>query len=482
MSCRLLPGAGFLEGWVTRIFGHYASVEMLLLCMAELVLAFLIVGFVLATGTGFSTSGWFGHGGTAALGGSPLRLSGVNLTALLALTLAASALLIGLYRPEIWLQRRRLLVDAAAAGAIAFPVALMISGSFHVALSLDYLMHLLRVLVIWTASLLLTRFAFGLVARHRLFVRRLVVLGSGDRAERASSVLRGHTGRLLELVGVEPEEPLAAGPRGELAARLKGQGVWGIVVACDSPAALPVEALLACRERGIRVIDELRFREEQLGRIDIDRVSPDWLVYATGVAGGRIAGGVRRLGDIATCVALLLLTLPLMLLTAIAIRCDSRGPVFYRQERVGLNGAVFTLFKFRSMRVDAENPGSPRWAARRDPRITRVGRLIRLTRIDELPQLLNVLRGEMCFIGPRPERPHFVEQLSQVIPHFRDRAAVKPGITGWAQVNYPYGASVEDARQKLSYDLYYVKNRSFILDLQIMVATVRVILFQEGAR
>jgi lipopolysaccharide/colanic/teichoic acid biosynthesis glycosyltransferase len=171
-----------------------------------------------------------------------------------------------------------------------------------------------------------------------------------------------------------------------------------------------------------------------------------------------------------------------MIATAIIIKLDSPGPIFYRQERVGLHGRVFTLTKFRSMRTDAEVAGKPQWASRQDSRVTRVGRFIRLTRIDELPQILNVLRGDMAFVGPRPERPAFVEQLGQIIPRYHDRACVKPGITGWAQVNYPYGASVEDARMKLAYDLYYVRRRSLFLDILILVATIRVVLLQEGAR
>jgi exopolysaccharide biosynthesis polyprenyl glycosylphosphotransferase len=186
--------------------------------------------------------------------------------------------------------------------------------------------------------------------------------------------------------------------------------------------------------------------------------------------------------DFSVASTILIFTLPVLLLAMIAIRLDGPGPIFYRQERIGLGNRPFTLFKFRSMVVDAEAGGRPRWATRADPRVTRVGRFLRLTRIDEIPQVLNVLRGDMSVVGPRPERPIFVEQLAQVIPHYNDRAIVKPGITGWAQVSFPYGASVEDARIKLAYDLYYVRRRSLFLDLLILLATVRVVLFQEGAR
>jgi lipopolysaccharide/colanic/teichoic acid biosynthesis glycosyltransferase len=221
--------------------------------------------------------------------------------------------------------------------------------------------------------------------------------------------------------------------------------------------------------------------EEVERRVDLEALPADWLADAAITREGPVARACRRLFDILGSVLLLLLVLPILALTAIAIRLESRGPVFYRQERVGLDGRVFTLFKFRSMTVDAEKDG-PCWAVPRDPRVTRVGRLIRLTRIDEIPQVINVLRGEMALIGPRPERPAFVEQLAAVIPQYRDRQAVRPGITGWAQVNYPYGASVEDARNKLAYDLFYIRRRSFLLDGAIILGTIRVVLFQEGAR
>jgi exopolysaccharide biosynthesis polyprenyl glycosylphosphotransferase len=194
-----------------------------------------------------------------------------------------------------------------------------------------------------------------------------------------------------------------------------------------------------------------------------------------------LAGAVRRGRDIAGSMLLLVLTLPLLLLVAWLIKLDSPGPVLYRQDRVGLHGRIFTLWKFRSMRVDAEAAG-PRWAAERDPRVTRVGAVIRACRVDELPQLVNVLRGEMSLVGPRPERPHFTVQLARVIPRYDERTCVLPGVTGWAQVSYPYGASIEDARAKLDYDLYYLANRSLLFDLRILAATVRVVLFRVGAR
>ncbi|WP_201727510.1 sugar transferase [Acidocella sp. C78] len=199
------------------------------------------------------------------------------------------------------------------------------------------------------------------------------------------------------------------------------------------------------------------------------------------ITAGRWSATERRGRDLIAGSALLVLTLPVTVVAAGLIKLDSPGPVFYRQTRVGQHGKIFTLLKFHSMRVDAERDG-PRWASVGDPRVTRVGRFLRLTRIDELPQLLNVLRGDMSLIGPRPERPHFVDQLAEVVPNYQSRHEIPPGITGWAQVNYPYGASVEDARHKLSYDLYYLRHRSRGLDFRILLRTVRVVLFGIGAR
>jgi exopolysaccharide biosynthesis polyprenyl glycosylphosphotransferase len=306
-------------------------------------------------------------------------------------------------------------------------------------------------------------------------VRRVLILGPERRTLRLAEMLRSPRVRLFEPV-------LASTLPSVSPNSLRGQRIWGVIVADQNEAGPDAAALLDSKLRGTRVLTVTAFCERHLGRIDLETVDAHWLLCAEGFAQGRLTNVLKRALDVAVSLTLLMLTLPVMLLTALLIKLDSPGPVIYRQKRLGLHDEPFTLCKFRSMRVDAEIPGDPRWAQQQDPRITRVGRLIRPMRIDELPQLINVLLGEMSMIGPRPERPHFVEQLAQVIPLYRQRAYVKPCITGWAQVNYPYGASVEDAREKLAYDLYYVKNRSLLLDLLILFATVRVILFREGAR
>jgi exopolysaccharide biosynthesis polyprenyl glycosylphosphotransferase len=300
-----------------------------------------------------------------------------------------------------------------------------------------------------------------------------VLLGDATQVAACAGRLQRHRSRSFAPVALEtPDLSWQA---------LRRCRVWGVVLLPGSDAAAG-DALLDCKLRGMPILSGTGFQEHYLGRIDPDALHVDELLVAEGFAGGPVSAALKRCCDIVIALALLVLALPVMLLVAAAIRLDSPGPVIYRQQRVGRFGRVFTVFKFRSMRVDAEAGDTPRWAQTGDPRITRIGRVIRASRIDELPQLANVLRGEMSLVGPRPERPLFVEQLARAIPFYDQRAYVKPGLTGWAQVNYPYGASIEDAREKLAYDLYYVKHRSTWLDLLILLRTVRVVLFQEGAR
>jgi sugar transferase (PEP-CTERM system associated) len=245
---------------------------------------------------------------------------------------------------------------------------------------------------------------------------------------------------------------------------------------------LPVEELLECRLQGIQVTDYLAFWEREAAQIDITRAGAGWLAFAEGFRVNLARRAAKRFIDIVVSLAVLILLSPVVLLFYALIRLESPGSAIYRQKRVGLNGRVFEILKLRSMYQDAERDGIPQWASQNDDRTTRVGRFIRMARIDEIPQVINVLKGEMSFIGPRPERPEFVEKLKKEISFYDLRHRVRPGITGWAQVSYKYGASVEDAMKKLAYDLYYVKNGDMVLDLAILVQTVRVIFFAHGSR
>ena len=444
-----------------RFFGHHVPLEMLCLWLLEVgVLSVLIYALMLAD--------------VPPSGAVLLNVWVLNSAFVLAATIGATAFAIGLYRPEVFLKTRRLLLNTAMAGILALPVVWIVSSALGLdvggLLGYDALWPL-KICVAWIALLFATRVLFRIAIRRDLFIRRVLVVGPADAAAGTISAIRAHRKGFVEVASPQ----LAQAPLDYAA--LRRAGVKDVVAAAADDGRLAAER--DCAQRfGVKLHGELDFWESRLRRINIDRIGPDWRGPARSAP---LQDWINRLGDVLTSLAFLLATLPLMLLTALIIRLDSPGPVFYRQERVGLHGHPFTLFKFRSMRVDAELKG-PTWASQSDPRITRVGSFLRRTRIDELPQLVNVLRGQMSFIGPRPERPHFVEKLSEIVPHYRDRASVKPGLTGWAQVNFPYGASVEDARVKLSYDLYYVKHRSLLLDLLILIATIRVILFQEGAR
>jgi sugar transferase (PEP-CTERM system associated) len=331
-----------------------------------------------------------------------------------------------------------------------------------------------------------------------LLKRRVLVLGNGAQAARIAKLVE--TGENEHFVPISfiamPGErssvrsdtvdrsvsDAVAPPDDALTEMVYRQGASEIVVATDERRGLPVRQLLHCKLAGIKVIDFLDFWERETRTVDLEALKPSWLFYSDGFRSGPFEEFLKRAFDIAVSLGLLLVTLPLLLVTACLIKLESSGPIFYHQARVGLHGRQFTIMKFRSMQTDAETDGRPRWAAERDPRITRVGAIIRKLRIDELAQIFNVLRGDMSLVGPRPERPFFVAELARAIPYYSERHWARPGITGWAQVNYPYGASTEDAWVKLTYDLYYVKNRSIFLDFMILLQTARVIFWNYGAR
>jgi len=246
--------------------------------------------------------------------------------------------------------------------------------------------------------------------------------------------------------------------------------------------SMPMRELLDCKLYGVRVMDIAAYFEKNLGQIRLDALSAGYLIFGEGFNQGFLRSTVKRLFDLLCASVLVLLASPLMLLAAIAIVMEGGGPILYRQERVGLNGRIINVVKFRSMRTDAERDGVPKWASAGDSRVTRIGRVLRKLRIDELPQLFSVIKGDMSLVGPRPERPYFVDQLTSEIPFYAVRHSVKPGVTGWAQVRYQYGSSISDTTEKLQYDLYYVKNHSLFLDLVVLFETVGVVLTGKGAQ
>lgn len=338
--------------------------------------------------------------------------------------------------------------------------------------------------------LVLNRLIVGGMLGASAFRRRVLVLGAGQRAGRLRELSdRPESGfcivGYIAMTDSAPDIPEAINRSAihNLTRFVENLSVSEVVLALEERRnALPLSDLLRIKTTGVHVNDFSSFIERETGRVDLDTVNPSWLIFSDGFSSGRaISSAAKRVFDIAASSLLLALTAPVIVLFALLVKLDSRGPAFFRQTRVGLFGQHFDVIKLRSMRTDAEANGA-QWAQKDDPRVTRLGRFIRKVRIDELPQTWSVLKGEMSFVGPRPERPEFVAELDQQLPFYAERHMVKPGITGWAQINYPYGASIADSRHKLEYDLYYAKNYTPFLDLLILLQTLRVVLWHEGAR
>jgi sugar transferase (PEP-CTERM system associated) len=394
------------------------------------------------------------------------------------------------------------LYNKAYCGSLVTVLTRLIVSFAFGAVALALLFYIFPAIAIWRSAmaiafsigffgLVIIRAIYLRVADLHAFKRRILVLGVGKRAARILQLEREDQTRSYVCVGFVPMSD--TNPQvGD------GQNIWGnmslpelaleqqveeIVVAVEERrGGTPVNALLACKLAGIMVTDYSTFWERETGKVDLDTLHPSWMIFSDGFVGGPTQAAVKRVFDVIASLLLLIVTFPIICLTAVAVRLESPGGVLYRQERVGLNGRPFMLLKFRSMRADAEKDGVPQWAQVNDQRVTRVGAFIRKVRIDEIPQIVNVLMGDMSFIGPRPERPFFVDELRQVIPYYFERHRVKPGISGWAQLNYRYGASVEDAKEKFQYDLYYIKNYSLFLDLIVLIQTVRVVVWPHGVR
>ena len=457
-----------------RIFGHYLRREALLKMLFD-------VGFLLLVMAGIDLM-------QKRAGGpfSIVSLNGLSLTAGLLFVNSAS----GLYRPSASQSLSHSLARAAIALLIGLPLAYGILTVLTLGTNLGAPM--LSAAMAGVGTVIVHRVYANHVSRASRPRSRIMIFGSGTAADMVARTLA--TPALhAEIVGYfpgpnegQPVVPMHQvlvdqGSLRDCAVRLR---VDEIVVALTERrgGSMPLRELLDCKVCGIRVSDTPTHFERTSGQIRIDYVNAGWLIFGDGFNRGIYPVVVKRIFDILGALILLTLAAPLMLLTVCLIKLENRGPIFYRQERIGQNGKAFNVLKFRSMRTDAEQDGKPRWASADDDRTTRVGRFIRTYRIDEIPQLLNVFKGEMSLVGPRPERSFFVEQLAREIPYYSVRHSVKPGITGWAQIKYQYGATLKDSIEKLQFDLYYVKNSTLFLDLVILFQTVAVVVSGKGAR
>jgi sugar transferase (PEP-CTERM system associated) len=411
-----------------------------------------------------------------------------------AMALAATTLLLfylsDLYNFQPQLSMEELILRIAIASAIAAVLTAAIGFAIP---SLQFgRMAFLALMVSSTLGVVVFRLLTHDLVSHQLLRERVLVLGT-DLAD----VIIAHEDRHdlipFQIIGFLDDDPAAQdilppgydlhGTVKELLAVVEQLQPDVLLIALTNVrGALPVNDILECRFRGIRVEEWPSFFEKLTGKIVVDSLRPGWLIFSDGAPKTPLTDTFRRTLDVGLSLMGLILSAPLMGFSALSIKLDSTGPVLFRQERVGKDGKVFALYKFRSMCIDAEQRTGPVWASEDDPRVTRVGRLLRKIRLDETPQMFNVLFGDMSFIGPRPERPVFVDQLKEQIPRYVLRFAVKPGITGWAQVKYSYGSTVEDALEKLQYDLHYIKNRSIFLDLLILLKSVQVVLLARGAR
>ena len=380
----------------------------------------------------------------------------------------------------------RTLLALLAGASIAF-FALTLAGHRGYAVEL-----LGRAALYVTAGVVVVRSVAFLARRASLGARRVLIVGTGDEAQAVAHGIRSADRSNATIVGYYPAGEVGPNPHGvesfpssmSITQIVRENRVDEIIVAVREQrgGGVPMDQLIECRIRGIPVLDMAGFNERVYGEVPIDSLKASWLVYGHGFVQGPLRSATKRTFDLVCSLLLLAMAMPVMLAAMVAIRLGSEGPIFYSQERVGRGGRVFKCLKFRSMRTDAEKDGIARWASKNDSRVTRVGAFMRKTRIDELPQLISVLRGEMSLVGPRPERPSFVAELKETIPFYDIRHSVKPGVTGWAQVRFGYCATLDDSRRKHQFDLYYVKNNSLFLDLLVLIETVSVVLFREGSQ
>jgi sugar transferase (PEP-CTERM system associated) len=465
-----------------RILGQYIPASLAVLALIEALLSFLALyaAVCIRFGVGVSRLPQLGE----EFG--PLWPRGVALSIIVVTCLLAFGLYNSRQRAQLSGMLARLLLAllvssfAVAALFYVFPSRYLFRGVAALAVTLA------------VVGILTSRVVFARVADEAIFKRRVLVYGAGYAAAAITRLRRSADRHAFTLVGfVQPPGEERAVPservlesESNLCALCERLSVTEVVVAMDDRRrGFPIPELLDCRLRGVDVTELLTFLERETGRVHIDVLNPSWMIFGQGFRRDPLRLFSSRALDVLASLAVLVVALPAMMVTFVAIKIEDgwQSPAWYLQARVGLGGRVFKVLKFRSMRQDAELNGV-QWAQHADPRVTRVGGIIRKLRIDELPQVFNVLRGHMSFVGPRPERPEFVAQLAERIPYYVQRHCVKPGITGWAQLCYPYGSSENDALEKLQYDLYYIKNNSLLFDLAILIQTAEVVLFGKGAR
>ena len=411
-------------------------------------------------------------------------------TLLVAIFVTGAMATFGLYQPHVRHNRIALVLRIAlsfAFGGVGLLVLYYVAPPTYIGRGVLAIALVLGFIAICTLRLLVYSL-FGVEA----FKRRILILGAGSNADLINRRLRRRSDRKsFNIIGFLPipgqarvvADELILEPQGVLLETARALHAHEIVVAHDERlVGLPMEQILGCAQQGISVVDLSVFFEREAGLIKLEVVDPSSLIFSGGFDHSFPRRLSKRAFDLAAALLLLVLAWPAMLVVALCVWAESGSPVFYRQTRVGQGGRTFNLIKFRSMRTDAEKDGVAQWAKANDDRTTRVGRFIRQTRLDELPQLFNVLAGDMSFVGPRPERPQFVDQLNEQIRYYAVRHSMKPGLTGWAQLRYPYGASVNDAHEKLKFDLFYVKNHGLVFDFMILLQTVEVVLFRRGGR
>lgn len=461
-----------------RFFRHYVPTRMVLLMIVELLLLYYVGDYM------------------SEQYAQQMPLDPFNLEAmpykpwLFATSLTLLMSMFGLYDWEWTKGVRSLLVRVVACyllgGLVMASGGALLPGLFATG------QELLMAVSVAALTVVGIRLLFIQLGSVQSFKKRVLVLGSGSRAAKVEEMIAVGQTEGLNIVGYLPtpgSQSYVSNDRiidesGSLCDLVERYNIEEVVVAVRERrgGGLPLADLLECKLRGTQILDLPAFFERQTGILPLFSMNASWLIFAEGFQQGAMRDLVKRGFDLTVSFLLLTATLPIILVTALLIRLESKGSVFYTQVRVGQYGEDFTIFKFRSMFTDAEKDGLPQWARKNDDRTTRVGRFIRRVRIDELPQLFNVFLGQMSFVGPRPERPYFVQELATQIPYYNSRHSVKPGITGWAQVRFPYGASIEDAMEKLQYDLYYVKNHSLFLDLMILLQTAQVVVLGKGAR